>query len=81
MKAVWYEQNGGADILVYGDLPDPQPGPGEVRVQVVTSGVNPSDWKRRQGLTNKIEFPRIIPNQDGAGIIDAVGSGLSLIHI
>ena len=76
MKAVWYEQNGGSDILEYGDMPDPQPGPGEVRVQVVTSGVNPSDWKRRQGLTNKIEFPRIIPNQDGAGIIDAVGSGV-----
>ena len=76
MKAVWYEQNGGADILEYGDMPDPQPEPGEVRVRVVTSGVNPSDWKRRQGLTNKIEFPRVIPNQDGAGIIDAVGSGV-----
>jgi len=76
MKAVWYEQNGGADILEYGDMPDPQPGPGEVRVRVVTSGVNPSDWKRRQGLTNKIEFPRVIPNQDGAGIIDAAGSGV-----
>ena len=76
MKAVWYEQNGGADILEYGDMPDPQPGPGEVRVRVVTSGVNPSDWKRRQGLPNKIEFPRVIPNQDGAGIIDAVGSGV-----
>ena len=76
MKAVWYEQNGGADILEYGDMPDPQPGPGEVRVRVVTSGVNPSDWKRRQGLTNKIEFPRVIPNQDGAGIIDTVGSGV-----
>ena len=76
MKAVWYEQNGGADILEYGDMPDPQPGPGEVRVQVVTSGVNPSDWKRRQGLTNKIEFPRVIPKQDGAGIIDTVGSGV-----
>jgi NADPH2:quinone reductase len=76
MKAVWYEQNGGADILEYGDMPDPQPGPGEVRVRVVTSGVNPSDWKRRQGLTNRIEFPRVIPNQDGAGIIDAVGSGV-----
>ena len=76
MKAVWYEQNGGADILEYGDMPDPQPEPGEVRVRGVTSGVNPSDWKRRQGLTNRIEFPRVIPNQDGAGIIDAVGSGV-----
>ena len=76
MKAVWYEQNGDADILEFGVMADPRPGPGEVRVRVVTSGVNPSDWKRRQGITNKIEFPRIIPNQDGAGVIDMVGSGI-----
>ncbi|MBT99605.1 MAG: alcohol dehydrogenase [Dehalococcoidia bacterium] len=76
MKAVWYEQNGDADILQYGDMPDPQPGEGEVRVKVATSGVNPSDWKRRQGLTNLIGFPRVIPNQDGAGVIDAVGLGV-----
>jgi NADPH2:quinone reductase len=77
MKAVWYEQNGDAGILQYGDMPDPEPGAGEVRVRVATSGVNPSDWKRRQGLTNLIEFPRVIPNQDGAGVIDAVGPGVS----
>ncbi len=81
MKAVWYEQNGGADVLEYGDMPDPQPGPGEVRVRVITSGVNPSDWKRRQGLTNRIEFPRVIPNQDGGGVIDAVGSGIDQSRI
>ena len=81
MKAVWYEGNGGADILEYGEMPDPQPGPGEVRVRVVTSGVNPSDWKRRQGLTNRTEFPRVIPNQDGAGLIDAVGSGVDKSRI
>jgi NADPH2:quinone reductase len=73
MKAVWYESNGPADILEYGEMPDPEPGIGEVRVRVVTSGVNPSDWKRRQGLTSPIGFPRVIPNQDGAGVIDAVG--------
>ena len=77
MKAVWYEQNGDASILQYGDMPDPEPRAGEVRVRVATSGVNPSDWKRRQGLTNLIEFPRVIPNQDGAGVIDAVGPGVS----
>ena len=74
MKAVWYERNGDADILEYGDMPDPEPGPGEVLVRIMTSGVNPSDWKRRQGLTNLIDFPRVIPNQDGAGVIEAVGS-------
>ena len=76
MKAVWYEQNGDADILQYGEMADPEPADGEVRVSVATSGVNPSDWKRRQGLTNLIEFPRVIPNQDGAGVIDAVGAGV-----
>ena len=73
MKAVWYESNGPANVLEYGEMPDPEPGIGEVRVRVVTSGVNPSDWKRRQGLTTQMGFPRVIPNQDGAGIIDAVG--------
>jgi NADPH2:quinone reductase len=57
-------------------MPNPQPGAGEVRVKVATSGVNPSDWKRRQGLTARIGFPRVIPNQDGAGVIDAVGDGV-----
>ena len=81
MKAVWYEENGGAEILQYGDMPDPQPGPGEVRVKVATSGVNPSAWKRRQGLTATIGFPRVIPNQDGAGVIDAVGDGVDSSRI
>jgi len=62
-------------------MPDPQPEPGEVRVKVATSGVNPSDWKRRQGLTARIGFPRVIPNQDGAGVIDAVGDGVDSSRI
>jgi NADPH:quinone reductase len=76
MRAVWYERNGAADVLHIGEMPDPAPGPGEVRVRVITSGVNPSDWKRRQGLTRRMEFPRVIPHQDGAGVIDRVGPGV-----
>ena len=76
MRAVWYERNGAADVLHLGEMPDPTPGPGEVRVRVITSGVNPSDWKRRQGLTRRMEFPRVIPHQDGAGVIDHVGPGV-----
>ena len=76
MRAVWYEKNGDASVLQVGEMPDPVPGTGEVRVRVATSGVNPSDWKRRQGSTARINFPRIIPNQDGAGIIDQVGPGV-----
>ena len=81
MKAVWYEQNGPADVLHVGEMPDPEPGPGEVKVRVISSGVNPSDWKRRQGLTRRIDFPRVIPNQDGAGIIEQVGEGVPASRI
>ena len=76
MRAVWYEQNGDASVLQFGEMLDPEPGPGEVRVRVVTSGVNPSDWKRRQVAGPGTSFPRVIPNQDGAGVIDRVGEGV-----
>ncbi len=76
MRAVWYERNGAADVLHIGEMSDPTPGPGEVRVRMVTSGINPSDWKRRQGLTRRMEFPRVIPHQDGAGVIDRLGPGV-----
>jgi NADPH2:quinone reductase len=77
MKAVWYDRNGpAAEVLTYGDLPTPSPGPGEVLVRLATSGVNPSDWKTRLGRTRPKVFPRIIPHSDGAGIIEAVGEGV-----
>ena len=76
MKAVWYERNGSAEVLQIGEMPDPDPGPGEVRIRVISSGVNPSDWKRRQGLTQPLAFPKVVPHQDGAGIIDRVGPGV-----
>ncbi len=76
MKAVWYERNGGADVLSTGEMPDPEPGPDEVRVRIISSGINPSDWKRRQGLTRSMEFSRVVPHQDGAGVIDRVGPGV-----
>lgn len=78
MRAAWYEKNGPArDVIKVGELPDPQPGPGEVRVRIVASGVNPSDVKRRAGQRGQsIGVPRIIPHSDGAGVIDAVGKGV-----
>src|SRR5919106_1413186 len=81
MRAIWYDRNGAADVLHIGDMPDPTPGPGEVRVRIVTSGINPSDWKRRQGLTRRLEFPRVIPHQDGAGVIDRVGPGVPVSRL
>jgi NADPH:quinone reductase-like Zn-dependent oxidoreductase len=67
MKAVWYERNGASDVLHLGEMPDPTPGPGEVRVRIATSGINPSDWKRRQGLTRRMEFPQEISQLLEAG--------------
>lgn len=78
MRAVWYEETGPADrVLICGELPDPQPGPGEVRVRLRSSGVNPSDVKSRAGVRAPIAFPRVIPHSDGAGGIDAVGAGIA----
>ena len=77
MRAAYYERNGTArEVLHLGEVETPQPGPGEVRVKLKTSGVNPSDVKSREGRTRKIAFPRVIPHSDGAGEIDMVGSGV-----
>jgi len=78
MKAAYYDRIGPArDVLVVGDLPEPIPGPGEVRVRIQWSGVNPSDVKSRAGARSAImPFPRVIPHSDGAGFIDAVGEGV-----
>ena len=77
MRAAYYEQNGSArEVLRVGEVETPQAGPGEVRVKLATSGVNPSDVKSRQGATRKIAWPRVIPHSDGAGVIDQVGDGV-----
>lgn len=76
MRAAWYERNGSArNVMQIGDMPDPEPGPDEVRVRVHASGVNPSDWKTRSGSRPMIA-PRVIPHSDGAGIVDRVGPGV-----
>ena len=78
MLTAWYDRQGLAgEVLQVGDLPDPQPGPGEVRVRVHLSGVNPGDTKKRRGwLGSSMSFPRVIPHSDGAGVIDNVGDGI-----
>jgi NADPH:quinone reductase len=76
MHAAWYSRNGEArDVLVVGDLPTPSPAAGEVRVKLVTSGVNPSDVRFRK--LRPVGGERVVPHSDGAGIIDAVGDGVS----
>ncbi|WP_417451110.1 NADPH:quinone reductase [Kordiimonas sp.] len=74
MKAAWYERTGDArDVVTVGDQPLPEPKSGEVRVRLHASGVNPSDVKTRAGARGELQFPKVIPHSDGAGIVDAVG--------
>ena len=79
MKAAWYEQQGSArDVLTVGKMDDPLPDPGEVRIRMVVSGVNPGDVKKRQDTFGiDMPYPRVIPHSDGAGVVDQVGEGVS----
>jgi len=83
MQAAWFERFGPArDVLVFGEKPTPEPGPGEVRVRLHTSGVNPSDVKKRAGsFPNLLDQGYVIPNSDGAGVIDAVGAGVDAVRV
>lgn len=79
MKAAWYERQGPArDVLIVGEMPDPIPGPGEVRIRLAVSGINPGDIKKREDAFGYgMSFPRVIPHSDGAGTVDAVGEGVA----
>jgi NADPH2:quinone reductase len=78
MRAAWYERPGpAAEVLQVGEMAEPDPSPGEVRVRVALSGVNPGDTKKRGDWTRSgLPFPRIVPHSDGSGIVDAVGQGV-----
>jgi NADPH:quinone reductase len=79
MKAAWYEKQGPArDVLKVGEMPDPTAGPGEVRIRVCASGINPGDTKKREDAFGVgMPYPRVIPHSDGAGRIDQIGAGVS----
>lgn len=80
MKAAWYSRNGEAqDVMQVGELPTPSPQPGEVLVRLATSGVNPSDVKSRRA--RPLSDPLIVPHSDGAGVIEAVGAGVSAARV
>lgn len=78
MRAAWYEQLGEARrVLIVGNMDMPNVNPGEVRVRVQASGINPSDVKARSGWGGlKLRYPRVIPHNDGAGVIETVGEGV-----
>ena len=79
MNAAWYEKQGPArDVLIVGEMPDPEPGPGELRIRVAMSGVNPGDVKKREDtFAIGMPYPRIIPHSDGAGQVDKLGPGVA----
>src|SRR5215472_8178581 len=79
MRAAWYERQGPArDVLVVGDMDEPKPLAGEVRIRIAASGVNPGDVKKREDAFGLgMPYPRVIPHSDGSGTIDAVGEGVS----
>jgi len=78
MKAAWYEKQGAArDVLVIGEIDDPLPRTGEVRIRVAFSGVNPGDVKKREDSFGVgMPYPRVIPHSDGTGTVDEVGEGV-----
>jgi NADPH2:quinone reductase len=77
MRAVVYTETGGPEVLRLVDRPAGPPGPGEVRVRLHRAGVNPTDWKSRQGdQPGRPVDPPQVPGQDGAGVVDAVGDGV-----
>src|SRR6202167_2963579 len=75
MKAVRFSRFGGPEALEIVDLPDPHPGPGQVRIAVRAAGVNPSDWKKRKGLMDD-ELPQNM-GYEAAGVVDELGAGVA----
>jgi NADPH:quinone reductase-like Zn-dependent oxidoreductase len=79
MKAARFSRFGGPEVLEIVDLPDPHPGPGQVRIAVRAAGVNPSDWKKRQGLMDA-ELPQTM-GHEAAGVVDEVGAGVGDVAV
>ena len=79
MKAVRFSRFGGPEVLEIVELPDPHPGPGQVRIAVRAAGVNPSDWKKRQGLMDE-ELPQTL-GYEAAGVVDEVGEGVADVAV
>lgn len=83
MKSVIYSRTGDPSVLRLVDREITEPGPGEVRVRIAVSGVNPTDWKSRLGSGSGAAppFPEVTPNQDGSGVVDALGEGVDHLAV
>ena len=80
MKAVRIHSFGGPDVLSYEDVPRPEPGPEEVLIRVNAAGVNPVDWKIREGHMQNVKLPSIMGN-DVSGMIELLGPGIRDFHL
>jgi NADPH:quinone reductase-like Zn-dependent oxidoreductase len=80
MKAAYIEQQGGPEVLEYGDLPDPKPGPGDVVVDIAAASVNGADWKVRTGEYGALKFPYVL-GRDFSGTVSAVGEGVTDLKV
>jgi NADPH2:quinone reductase len=82
MRAIVYTPTGDPSVLHLVERQPAEPGEGEVRVRVVVSGVNPTDWKSRAGARGgDLPFPEVVPDQDGSGVVDAVGAGVDALAV
>ncbi|MBO3663295.1 NADPH:quinone reductase [Microbacterium stercoris] len=81
MRAAIYSEPGPSSVLRVVERPVPEPGAGEVRVRVVRAGVNPTDWKFRQGAMGELAFAEIAPGQDASGVVDARGEGATGVAV
>ena len=77
MRAITYTRPGDPSVLELVEKPIPEPGAGEVRIRVLVSGVNPTDWKSRSGALGGALTEATVPNHDGAGVVEEVGAGVS----
>jgi NADPH:quinone reductase len=77
MKAITYSRLGDPSVLELVERPIPEPGTGELRIRVAVSGVNPTDWKSRSGMSARALDEPTVPNQDGAGVVDKLGAGVT----
>ncbi|WP_435134840.1 NADP-dependent oxidoreductase [Actinacidiphila sp. bgisy144] len=83
MRAARYHEYGGVDTLVVEEVPDPHPGPGEIRIRVAAAGVNPVDWKLHSGAVREV-FPLdlpAIPGREAAGVVDEIGAGVEGVAV
>lgn len=79
MKAVRFSRFGDPEVLEIVDLPDPRPGPGQLRIAVRAAGINASDWKKRQGLMDP-DLPQTL-GYEAAGVVDELGQGVSGVRL